>query len=402
MNTARLLFIISLCFGFYAYVPASPSAAAESINSWAVAAQKEVAKINSQGGPHCGTVSLNMQKNTLEISYRNGEKGSRSGDLFKKVSGTHIQQGGKSVVKLAFQGSRFFACIQNNMKRYTKIFSSVEWDKPPKKRKKTNSLLLTLTDYKIKKNGIEKREHKVKGNRNGQKFVIQLTQLSKYHLTATEFVRHDKVKIAASVKDPNHRVLLVYYPLNFSSTYRGQLFDNDAFKLDLAFMKLCNAIMRESERFNYSGGFYVRLAEDKLLSIQGKPKKLIRELFREEEYYDNNPEFEWSTQSIEQDYKELVDSSSSTVDIIVIDSITSTRKVKKLFKKKKSSKIFLINLMPKKKWTGKRQKRFKKLKSNKDMQHVYVHNIPFESQKDIKKGLFDIGKIEAFFNAKKQ
>ena len=96
----------------------------ESLSSRLLAAQKEAAKINSQEGPRCGTVSLNVQKNTLDISFRNGEKGSRSGDLFKKVSGTHIQQGDKSVVKLAFQGSRFFACIQNNMKRSFRLLHS--------------------------------------------------------------------------------------------------------------------------------------------------------------------------------------------------------------------------------------------------------------------------------------
>jgi peptidoglycan hydrolase-like protein with peptidoglycan-binding domain len=138
-------------------------------------AQKEAAEINSQEGPHCGTASLNVQNSTMVISFRNGDKGSRSDDLFAKISGTHIQQGDKSVVNLAFQGVRYFECIKKNMKRYTKLFTNVKWSNPPKKTKRTNSLLLTLIDYKINKNGLEKREHIVKGNRNGQKFILQLT-----------------------------------------------------------------------------------------------------------------------------------------------------------------------------------------------------------------------------------
>ena len=99
-----------------------------------------------------------------------------------------------------------------------------------------------------------------------------------------------------------------------------------------------------------------------------------------------------------KDYKKLVEGSSSTVDIILIDNINRSKNVLKKFKKMKNAKIFLINLIPQQKWTPKREESFAKLRNDERLQHVYVHNIPFSDPKDVKENLFDINKIEAFFS----
>ena len=206
------------------------------------------------------------------------------------------------------------------------------------------------------------------------------------------------IEINYSLRNTLKRVFFVYYPLQYSTSYRSKIIDNNselAFKTDAALRRFITHIHKKE----IYDDIYIRLVSDKIMSISQTGITGLNEfLFLDRDIYDA-PEYLWSEDLLINDYKNKnMHQTTAYVDILYFGSIPSTSRIKDKFKDLKNASIYFINFIDKDRADKIKEKELAKLEI---LHHapVAVH-LPTSIEKfgNVFIKAFDQNKIEKFFS----
>ena len=141
------------------------------------------------------------------------------------------------------------------------------------------------------------------------------------------------------------RILFVYYPLQYSTSYRSKIIDDNseiAFKMDAGLRKFITDIHKKDIYDN----IYIRFASDKTVSILQRGLTGINEfLFLDREIYDA-PEYLWCDDLLENDYNHKnMHYTTAYIDILYFGTISSASRIVDKFKEMKNVRIYFINFI---------------------------------------------------------
>lgn len=179
-------------------------------------------------------------------------------------------------------------------------------------------------------------------------------------------------KINFTFKTPNDRVLLIYYPLQYTTSYRS-LIPNEwredyFFKIDKSLRILVNDIKNKGTYRSVYVRFTNQAGPDGIKEVD--TSELNKHLFLNVADYS---EYEWSDDVYQEDYETIINNTSSRVDIIMYASFSNSRELEKELKVYKPQKIFLYNFI---------NRSEKKIKTDKKtLPHVLVKNIEVVDEK---------------------
>ncbi len=145
---------------------------------------------------------------------------------------------------------------------------------------------------------------------------------------------------------PSPRILLIYYPLQYSTSYRSALINDLGedvsilHKLDKAFL---NFIEELRQKKIYSK-IFVRFSESDKGFADIRKKDIRKFLFRDKVFYDS-PDCFWSSESFRHDYIRYIQNTKAFIDVIYFDSVSSTTSIINKFRSFRDSTICLVNFV---------------------------------------------------------
>jgi len=148
------------------------------------------------------------------------------------------------------------------------------------------------------------------------------------------------------LKDNMNKILIVYYPLQYTTSYRG------TFPVDDRKDKYINSIDRKFRHFlaklledNIYNKIFVRYANSLLLEANANYERTIQHLFHEKRHYEHQ-NYNWNNNLLIDDYRLDIQNTSSVVDIIYLGAIRTKRNILGKFKNFSGiNKLYFLNIV---------------------------------------------------------
>ncbi len=170
------------------------------------------------------------------------------------------------------------------------------------------------------------------------------------------------------LSNKNKRYLMIYYPLQYSTSYRSKIIDENqeiALKMDIA---LRNFVTTTYNNRSYDD-IIIRFSTDKEIFLSKTGISGINSfLFFDRNVYDEGPEYLWTNDLLSDDYiNKNIHRTTNNIDIIYFDSISSPSRARDKFNKIKNAQLFFVNFLYKD-----RDATNKEFKFNKNIHHGRV------------------------------
>ncbi len=196
----------------------------------------------------------------------------------------------------------------------------------------------------------------------------------------------NSVNLRYKLINKNKKVLIIYYPLQYSTSYRTKIseevFKHIQFKLDADF----NNFVSQVQRMRKYDNIYVRVARDKFVDSGAMNIKDF--LLLERVVYDS-PDYQWSNESLEQDYENYVRDTTSVVHIIYLDSYSTGTMVLNKFRTLNNARIYFINFME--------MGRIDSASTERALQNLKYEEIKISNLEENYQNIFNMNNIRNFF-----
>jgi len=157
----------------------------------------------------------------------------------------------------------------------------------------------------------------------------------------TELGNHAQVRY--ELRNTSNRILIIYYPLQYTTSYRTRIptekYSDVLIKLDQGLRNFLTRLQREEIYDNV----FIRFAERDEKFVRGNTD-INPFLFMDAEYYES-PEFEWSNEAFNRDYRNYIQNTTAFVDVIYLDSISTTTGILNRFRNHSKARIYFINFV---------------------------------------------------------